>query len=134
MKINFGKISEEDFITFYPYEFAHRFLIAEEDILKNAYDNPELHTKNVFYYARDIIDGRWPAGEAVIAKDSEFAYRYAMAILNGRFPLGEAVIASDGYSAFHYAKNVIKGRWPLAEKMLHEHPFYARHYKKLFKL
>jgi len=46
-------------------------------------------------YAENVIKGRWPEGEAVIAKDAQYAYHYAKDVIGGRFPEGEKVILSD---------------------------------------
>jgi hypothetical protein len=44
-------------------------------------------------YATNVIKGRFPKGEAAIAKDPELAYNYARQVIKGRFPKGEAAIA-----------------------------------------
>jgi len=48
-----------------------------------------------YWYARDVIQGRFPEGEAVIATSAYWAYWYARDIINGRFPEGEASIATN---------------------------------------
>jgi hypothetical protein len=47
------------------------------------------------HYARDVIEGRFPEGEAAIATVPALAYYYARDIIGGRFPEGEAAIATD---------------------------------------
>ena len=55
-----------------------------------------------YLYARDVIGGRWPEGEAAIAKDPEWAYRYARYVVRGRWPEGEEAIATDPYWTKEY--------------------------------
>ena len=83
---------------------------------------------SAYQYARDIIQGRWPEGERVIASDPNFAYRYARDVIKGRWPEGEKVIASDPYWAYNYAENIIGGRWPEAEKVIASDSEYAFYY------
>mgnify|MGYP000037960250 CR=1 FL=1 len=53
-------------------------------------------------------------GEA-IETDPQAAYHYAKDVLKGRFPEGEAAIATDPYVAYVYARDILKGRFPEAE-------------------
>lgn len=48
-----------------------------------------------YWYARDIIKGRWPEGEIVVAKDPWYAYMYAKNVIEGRFPEGEPTLERD---------------------------------------
>ena len=63
-------------------------------------------------YAREVIGGRFPEGEAAIAQDPISASDYARIVIKGRWPAGEAAVAQDELSAYGYALYVIKGRWP----------------------
>ena len=56
------------------------------------------------------------------------AYNYARDFIKGRFPEGEATIAKDPRSAYMYARHIIKGRWPEAEASIATHPYYAKQY------
>jgi hypothetical protein len=49
-----------------------------------------------------VIKGRWPEGEAAIAKDPQWAYYYAENVIKGRWPEGEAAIAKDPQWAKEY--------------------------------
>ena len=42
-----------------------------------------------YWYARDVIGGRWPEAEAVIAASPEWAYWYARDVIGGRWPEAE---------------------------------------------
>ena len=63
-------------------------------------------SKWAYYYARHIINGRWPEGEKAIASDPHwaylYAYGYALDIIKGRFLEGEKTIANDSYWAKLY--------------------------------
>jgi lambda repressor-like predicted transcriptional regulator len=74
--------------------------------------------KLAYYYARDVLNGRFPAGEAVIAKDAGLSYCYAKDVVKGRFPEGEAAIAKEAGWACWYAYDVLKGRFPKGEPVI----------------
>ena len=96
-------------------------------ILKSLSKDP----KWSFFYARNVIKGRFPEGEAALASEAEYAYRYAVTVINGRFPEGEAAIATDPKYAFLYALYIIKGRWPEGEAAIKSDPDYSGIYKNL---
>ena len=60
--------------------------------------------RQAYKYAHDIIDGRWPKGEATIATNPRYAYYYARLVIGGRFPKGEETIAKD----LHFAKKYLE--------------------------
>ena len=60
------------------------------------------------------------------------AYEYARYVIKGPFPEGEAAIATDSYYAYVYAKNVIKVRFPEGEEAIAKDTRYAKKYLKLF--
>ncbi len=53
-----------------------------------------------YYYATEVLKGRFPKGEAAIATDPYWAFYYATEVLKGRFPEGEAAIAKDHLADF----------------------------------
>jgi hypothetical protein len=57
-----------------------------------------------YWYAKDVLDGRFPEGEAAIATDPYWAHWYALNVIKGRFPEGEAVIATDPKCSEQYLK------------------------------
>lgn len=71
-----------------------------------------------YRYAKDVIRGRWPEAEEVIAKEPWSAYRYADLVIKGRWPEAEATIAKSPFRAHRYAKDVIKGRWLEGEEAI----------------
>ena len=89
--------------------------------------------KFAYFYAKDVINGPWPLGEALIAQHAGCAYCYARDVIKGRFPEGEAVIAQNAGGAYLYAEYVIRDRWPLGEAAIAQDPYWASVYYKLFK-
>ncbi len=98
------------------------FSDKEKDMLKN----PE----RAYWYARNVIKGRWPEAEPVIMKESKWAYYYAKGVIKGRWPQAEPVIMKESKWAYYYAKDVIKGRWPEAEPHIMKESKWAYYYAK----
>ena len=61
-----------------------------------------------YLYANYLLEGPFPAGEAIISKDAKYAHWYAYDVLKSPFPAGEAVIAEDCEFSHRYAKEVLK--------------------------
>lgn len=81
-----------------------------------------------YEYALDVLRGRFPEGEAIIATNGEYAYRYALKILKKRFPQGEPAIAKSAMASYHYAIHVVRGRFPEGEAAIGEDNNYAEDY------
>jgi hypothetical protein len=79
---------------------------------------------------------RFPEAEPYIATrpatSPYSAYHYAREVIGGRWPEGEAAIATSPYSAYYYARDVIGGRWPEGEAAIATSPDYAKFYLKQF--
>ena len=88
--------------------------------------------RRAYYYAINVIGGRWPEAEATIATDPSVAEHYALNVIKGRFPEGEAAIATDPGWAYQYAVNVIKGRFPEGEATIATDPHRAKIYLREF--
>lgn len=71
-------------------------------------------------YARYLLRGPFPLGEAAIARDAGCSFDYAKQILHGRFELGEPAIAESAMWSFHYASAVLHGPFPLGEDAIAE--------------
>ena len=84
--------------------------------------------KRAYHYARDVIEGRWPEGEALIVQDVYYAYLYAYAIIKDRFPKGEAVIAQNLHYAYRYARWVIEDRWKEVESTIIDSEYASFYY------
>jgi len=48
-----------------------------------------------YWYAQDVLKGRFLEGEVTIAQDGHLSYCYARNVLNGRFPEREPTIAQS---------------------------------------
>ena len=81
-------------------------------------DVKELTPYNLYRYARDVIQGRWPEAEPIIMKDPKCACWYACFVIKGRWPEAEPTIMEGPHCARWYARDVIKGRWPEAEPII----------------
>ena len=83
-----------------------------------------------YYYARQIINGRWLEAEKIIINDPIWAYEYAQNIIKGRWKEAENIIAKDPFYAFFYAKNIMKGKLPenMHNMMLLHADVYAKEY------
>jgi hypothetical protein len=58
--------------------------------------------------------------EHIIAKSAQYAYYYAGDIIQGRWPEGEKSILSNDYYILKYSIDVLKQRWKLGERVLRE--------------
>ena len=81
-----------------------------------------------YYYAENIIKGRWIEAEAAISKTICPSYKYAKNILKRRFIEAESTLCKDGYYAYNYAVDIIKDRWVEAEDVIKEEKCHARPY------
>jgi hypothetical protein len=68
-----------------------------------------------YIYARDVIRGRWEAGERIIASNAHISCAYARDVIRGRWEKGESEIARDSLASYYYARDVIRGRFYLGE-------------------
>lgn len=105
----------------YALDLGRRVPELEAILSSNAY--------TAFYYAENVVKGKWVAGEAIIATFAPYAYGYAF-LLNDKFELGEAVIAKDAYYAYCYAKNILKDRFRIAEATIANSSEWAFYYAK----
>ena len=69
-------------------------------------------------YARDVIKGRWRAGERVLlsgqCEAADIVY-YAKDVIKGRWREGEERIADDASASLLYAREVLRSRFPAGE-------------------
>jgi len=86
------------------YNSGKRIPKLEPTISKDAFSS--------FYYALNVIKGKWEKGEETISKDAHWSYCYARHIIKGKWELGEPAISKDAYLSYHYALDVIKGKLP----------------------
>ena len=74
--------------------------------------------KYAYYYAKEVLKGPFPAGEAAISKNALCASAYAKGVLNGPFPAGEAAIAKDALYVNAYARDILKKDFYLNGKLI----------------
>jgi hypothetical protein len=60
------------------------------------------------------------------------AYWYAKDVLKGRFPEGEKAIATDPVVSYAYARDVLKARFQEGEVAIVAHPSCVTNYLRLF--
>jgi len=99
----------------------------EPVILKDAFYS--------YFYAKDVIEGRWEKGEAIISKDTFYSYYYALHVIKGRWEPGEAAISKNAHYSCRYAKEVIKGRLPdfMHNAVLLSNDEYTKEYVEFIK-
>ena len=114
---------------------------SQEDLIRYAISfkikipgiNPEMMSPGqVYYYARDVIEGRWLEAEPIIMKDKHYAWAYAYNVIQGRWPEVEPYIMKNPCYAYKYARDIIKGRWPEAEPYIKQDAHHWGMYCKEF--
>jgi len=87
------------------------------------------------YYKAENLGKRIPKLEPIICKEAFYSYYYAKDVIKGRFILGEPAISKDAYWSYCYAKNVIKGRLPdfMHNALLLSNDEYVKKYIKFIK-
>jgi len=73
---------------------------------------------------------RIPELETVISQDAFYSYWYARDVIKGRFILAEPNISKDVQCGYWYAIDVIKGRLPdfMHNQMIFSNDKYAKEY------
>lgn len=107
-----------------------RNLTQDEQRWALAHNILQTHPAWSYYYARNVLRGRYPEGEAAISQDPIVAFSYAKHVIKGPWLLGEPAIASAPNSAFAYAKEIIKGPWKPGEDAIKSDPVLANQYKE----
>jgi len=83
-----------------------------------------------YWYAFNIIKGRWPEAEATIMTSPQWAFWYSYNVIKGRWPEAEETIMSDPKWVYMYARYVIGGSWPEAEETIMSDLEWASRYRK----
>lgn len=68
--------------------------------------------RKAYQYARLVVGGPWPTGEAVIAEAPKWSCYYASQVLQGRFEAGEYVLAQSRVWFRDYWSRVLHYQWP----------------------
>lgn len=106
------------------------FNLCDALVLKNVLHIIKREPNLAFWYALDIIKGRWEEAESVIMKCPIYAYEYALDIINGRWYEAEPYIKKDPYYAYYYARYITKERWEEAEPTIMKNTIYAYYYAR----
>ena len=112
-----GIKSKSEYLYSQAFHMNNRILEAEPYIMKDP--------KYAYFYAKNILKGRWKEAEPYIMKDPIYAYKYVTDILGTRWVEAEPYIMLDAESAYSYAKNILKGRWYEAEPYIMKDPYSA---------
>ena len=99
-----------------------------KDFTPEQYRNILKSSKYSYFYAKDILKGRFQDGEKLIATNVSYACSYACYVLNGPFPLGEKIIATSAYNSLYYAINALEGPFPLGEPAIATDAYFAYRY------
>jgi len=94
-----------------PSNDAYKILSGDPIAMHFARKSKKSAAAESFWYAREIIGGRFELGEDAISEDAEYSYLYARNVIKGRFILGEAEIIKDSEYSYLYARNVLRGNW-----------------------
>jgi lambda repressor-like predicted transcriptional regulator len=86
-----------------------------------------------YYYAKNVLKGRFIQGEKAISKNAKYSYLYAKNVLKGAFPEGEDIISKYSAYSYYYAVYIIKERFPQGELIISENSHYWKKYKENFK-
>ena len=103
-----------------PAKFIQLAIALKKSNTILSIDNVEItHPELAYLYALEILEDRFPRGEAVIATDGYWSYMYAKDVINQdengdgvRWPEGEKAIASDAEASYMYAKDVLNRNNP----------------------
>lgn len=144
-----------------PYELARNAARARKRNIKYE-EKIASHPLAAYVYAKDVIQGPWPAGELAIMSHEIYACDYVEYILRGRWPAFEEKMKTNKHygnmiipyvtrlqlesnqdlmemvliwpqSSVTYANEIIKSRWPEAERIIAKSPDAIRQYMGLLK-
>jgi len=88
---------------------------------------------HAYFYAKDVIEDRWPEAEPIIMKDPGAAYGYAKDVIQDRWPEAEPYIMKNPYYAYLYAKDIIEDRWSEAEPYIKTTERYWQFYQEFLR-
>ena len=88
----------------------------------------------IFWYVENVIKGKFPQGEEIIAHDAGYSYEYAKDFLKGRFEEGENIISHDAIYSYCYAVDVLKERFLQSENVIKSDKLLWEQYKDHFNI
>ncbi len=103
LKGNVSTLDDDDAWLSHGYiqEFNGNYSIIQKDIRSQAEAYISKSGIESYFYARDILKGRFILGEQAISMDAQWVFIYATRVLKERFILGEKVIKDSAYG-IHY--------------------------------
>jgi len=127
----FGKSAFKGFETEISKDDWYSYYYAK-DVLKGRFEMGEdaisKDARYSYLYAIDVFKGRFKTGEKAISKSASYSCYYAEYVLKGRFEVGEKAISKDAYYSYCYAEDVLKGRFEMGEKVISKHAKYSCYY------
>ena len=116
-------------VTYYEIDVKNKYFL--NCAKRNFVDNSKPYS--AFKFAKNILKGRWRAGECAILKNSTATYFYVRMVLKKRWIQSESILAQDPVYAYWYASVILKGRFKAAEYKIFEDPVMLVSYAKLIK-
>jgi hypothetical protein len=81
-----------------------RPLIPGVKLSKSQLEAISNHPKAAYYFAKEVVKGKWDQGEKAISKDPRLSYYYALVCLRQPFELGRYTIEQSYQYKFRYAR------------------------------
>jgi len=113
-----------DVVSIFTYYELGQYPYTKKLLLEKYRNSPE----DLYCYARDVIEGRWPEAEPIIMTNVYCAYHYSRYVIKGRWLEAEPIIMTSTAYAYNYSLDIIKGRWPEAEPIIMTSTAYAYNY------
>ena len=81
----------------------------------------------IFYYARNVLQGRWPKAEKYILSDEDFSYDYYSEFIDNNRLFKRSIINKIKLNAekAYFIVSKINGRFPKLEKLLFNDNLYS---------
>lgn len=86
-------------------QITSRNINFENKLLNSTYNH-----KKLFWYAHNVLKGRWLEAENKISKSSKTSLEYAKYVVKGRWEKGEKSISKNESLLTEYAVDVVKGK------------------------
>lgn len=87
-----------------------------------------------YWYAENVIKGRWEECEHIILRSPRYSYYYTLTILKRRWEECESIILTSPEFCYMYACYIIKERWLEAEPLIFSDLYAKQGYCKHFNI
>ena len=122
--------SKLDLLFRYIYEIHEMF---GKDVFTKNEEAISNNAEYSYYYAKDVLRGRFEKGEEVISGSDYYSYWYAKDVLRRRFEKGEEAIFKSYYS-YRYSLDVLKGQFEKGEEAISNNFEYNLYYMSQFRI